>query len=62
MDGAFGAEPEAVLGQSDMSRIPAVEILADSLRYARADSLPQCIAQIEVFPGHTKWHGNLFSK
>ena len=40
MNGAFGAEAEAVFGQRDMARIAAVKILAYSLRYSRIDAFP----------------------
>jgi hypothetical protein len=50
VNGALSTKAKPVFCQRDMPGIAAVEILAQGLRYPRADSLSQSIAQIEVFP------------
>src|SRR5579864_235509 len=59
MNGAFGAEAEAVPRQGQVPGIAAVEILGHGLGDAVADAVAQGRADVEVLSGNAKCHASL---
>src|SRR5262249_31836764 len=56
MDHAFGAKPETLLANGDVSGISAIEEFGSRLRDARIDARAQRFSQIHVLTGHPKRH------
>jgi hypothetical protein len=48
MNGTFGAEAEAVLGQRDVAGIASIKVLTQGLGDPIVDPLAQCVADVEI--------------
>ena len=56
MQHALGAEPGAVLGDRDVARIVAVEVLPERARDAGLDLAAQRLADVEILAGDPQAH------
>src|ERR1700722_5421780 len=59
MNRAFGAKPETVSRQCQMSRIASVKILTHRFGNPIADAIAQRIANVKIFSRDAKCHGSL---